>query len=88
LGENAYKIELPVNMYISGTFNVRDLNSYVEDEHECNEDLGANPLQRRNFDVKQATRFNLIIHIKTMVQIAQMMTFENRAQGPLKSLLT
>ena len=35
VGDNAYKIELPGDMNISATFNVRDLPPYIEDEDEA-----------------------------------------------------
>jgi len=55
-----------------------------------NEDLRANPPQGEEFNAEQSTRFNLLVEIKTIVQVKAMMTFENRAQGLdlLKPLLT
>ena len=35
VGANAYKLELLGDMAISATFNVGDLNLYVEDEINC-----------------------------------------------------
>jgi len=35
--ENAYKIELPANMQVSATFNIRDLTRYLEDDEEHDE---------------------------------------------------
>jgi len=45
LGDNAWKIELLSGMNISTTFNVGDLNPYIDDEYEGNKDLRANPLR-------------------------------------------
>jgi len=50
VGENAYKIELPRDMHISTTFNIRDLTLYLEDDDE---DLRANPLQGGEVNAKQ-----------------------------------
>ena len=50
VGDNAYKVELSSNINKITTFNVRDLTPYIEDEHDGNEDLRANPLQRAEVD--------------------------------------
>ena len=46
VGDNAYNVELPSDINISATFNVGDLNPYIEDEDEDIGDLRANPLQK------------------------------------------
>ena len=50
VGDNAYKIELPGDINISATFNIRDFTPYIEDEGEGNEDLRANLFQGREVD--------------------------------------
>jgi len=64
VGENTYKIELPGDMQISPTFNVRDLTPYIEDDEEHNEDLRANPLQGEEVDAHQIPRLNLVSHAR------------------------
>jgi len=73
---------------MSTTFDV--LSRCIEDNDESYEDLGENPLQREEVDAKQATRFNSLNHMKTLVQIEPMITFGNGVQGfgPIKPLLT
>jgi len=44
VNNNAYKLELPGDMGVSPTFNVRDLTPYLEDE-EDGADLRANNIQ-------------------------------------------
>jgi len=43
--ESANKIELPEDVQISSTFNIRDLTPYLEDDEKHNEDLRSNLLQ-------------------------------------------
>jgi len=45
IGDNGYKIKLAGEMNSSGTFNIRDVTLYIEDENKGHEDLRANPLQ-------------------------------------------
>ena len=59
MGANAYKLELPVDVTVSVTFNVVDLSPYVEDDINFG-DLRANPLKGgeddRWQDVEQASQ--------------------------------
>jgi len=92
VGDNAYRIELPGDMNISATFNVADLTPNIADEDEGKEDLKAKSSSRRGgeVDVEQVKQSNLLNHIKALVYIGPMITFEQELQvfGLLKSLLT
>jgi len=57
---NAYEIELPADIQIYATFNVRDLTSYLEDDKEYDEDLSTNPLQGLGIDMEQVSSLGLL----------------------------
>ena len=89
-------MDLLADMNISYTFNIGYLTLYIEDEDEGNEYLRANPLQGREVDVEQVKQSNLLNHIKALVRIGPVITFEQRLQeidlpkslliGPILSL--
>jgi len=54
VGANAYKLELPVDMAVSATFNVEDLSSYVEDDIGYG-NLRENPFEGWEDDAYQAS---------------------------------
>ena len=53
MGANAYRLELRGDMTVSDTFNIGDLNPYVEDEIDYG-DLSANPFKWGEDDADQA----------------------------------
>jgi len=55
VGGNAYKLQLPRDMAVSTTFNIRDLSPYVEDNFEDPSYLRTNPLQKGEIEVEQGT---------------------------------
>ena len=54
INDNAYKVELPGEYGVSATFNVADLNSYLEDVFL--EDLRLNTLQQGESDGDDCTK--------------------------------
>ena len=76
-------------MNISATFNVGDLNPYIEDEDEDIGDSRENPLQGGEVDVELTMRPNLLINIKAWVQLGPLIIYEGGTQllGSHKSLL-
>ncbi|GAV91468.1 hypothetical protein CFOL_v3_34863 [Cephalotus follicularis] len=53
VGDNAYKIKLPGDYGVSGTFNIGDLSPFVEDEYIS--DLRSNPNPPEENDLGEST---------------------------------
>ena len=89
MGDNAYNVELLSDMNISTNFNVVDLTPHIEDEDENIGYLRAIPLQGWEVDAKQTMRPNILINIKSWIQLRPLITNEGRTQviGYLKFLL-
>jgi len=85
VGDNAYNVELPSDINISATFNVGNLNPYIEDEDEDIEDEH----QGGEVDAESTIKSNLLININAWVQLGPLVTYEGGTQvlGPPKSLL-
>jgi len=50
---NAYKLQLPGDMAISATFNIRDLSPYMEDTMEDPSDFRTNPFEEGEVDAQE-----------------------------------